>query len=297
MLRIVRVLAPNPSIYTMEGTNTWIVGEDPSVVIDPGPDIPSHLDEVERAAGRVAAVLVTHDHEDHAPGAASFSARVRAPLFAFRLGGADHLRDGQRIPGGGADIEAIHTPGHSPDHVVFSVASERALFTGDAVVGRGTSFIDPPDGNLSQYIRSLHRMQELRPSTIYPGHGPVVFDACGKLAEYVAHREHREQQILAALADGPRAIADIVETIYVDYPSEVHPLAARSVLSNLVKLEGEGRAEHKGAIDTATWTASHPRTCARCGRSIKGRARLCGPCSLAVLQDTADGSAAGATQP
>jgi glyoxylase-like metal-dependent hydrolase (beta-lactamase superfamily II) len=291
VLSIVRVLAPNPSVYTLEGTNTWVVGRDPSVVIDPGPDIASHLDDVERAAGRVSAVLVTHDHEDHAPGAPAFAARVRAPLYAFRLEGAEHLRDGQRFPAADpAEIVAVATPGHSSDHVAFFVPSEAALFTGDAVVGRGTSFIDPPDGDLAQYLRSLHRMQELHPRTIYPGHGPIVLNARAKLTEYVEHREEREEQVIAAISDGPVTVAQMVASIYANYPPEVHKLAARSVLSHLLKLESEGRAGHKGSGDDATWRVATPRTCDRCGRPVKGRARLCGPCSLAVLQDTADGA-------
>lgn len=289
MLSIVRVLAPNPGIYTLEGTNTWVVGEAPSIVIDPGPDIAPHLDEVARTAGSVAAVLVTHDHEDHAPGALPFAERVGAPLFAFRSEGAEHLRDGQRFAaGGGVEIVAAYTPGHSSDHVAFVVLSEGALFTGDAVVGRGTSFIDPPDGDLAQYMRSLRRMQELHPRTIYPGHGPIVVDAPAKLEWYVSHREDRERQVLETIGNGKRRIADLVETIYADEPSEVHPLAARSVLAHLLKLEREGRAARTGKGDAALWSVIEPRACERCGQPVKGRARLCGPCSLAMLQDTAD---------
>jgi glyoxylase-like metal-dependent hydrolase (beta-lactamase superfamily II) len=289
MLRIVRVLAPNPSVYTLEGTNTWIVGEEPSIVIDPGPDDATHLDEVARAAGRVAAVLVTHDHEDHAPGAPAFAELVGAQLYAFRLKGAEHLRDGQRVVmSGDAAIVAEYTPGHSSDHVAFFVPSEGALFTGDAVVGRGTSFIDPPDGDLAQYLRSLQRMRELNPRVIYPGHGPIVLDARAKLDEYISHREDRESQVLDLLAGGPLTTSDLVGTIYVGYPPDVHALAERSVLAHLLKLESEGRAERKGKSDGAKWAKSEPRVCARCGRTVKGRARLCGPCSLAVLQDTAD---------
>ena len=122
MLRIVRVLAPNPSIYTLEGTNTWIVGADPSIVIDPGPDDGAHLEEVAKVAGHVAAVLVTHDHEDHAPGALPVAGRVGAPLYAFRLNGAEHLRDGQRFAASDdAEVVADYTPGHSSDHVTFFV--------------------------------------------------------------------------------------------------------------------------------------------------------------------------------
>ena len=292
MLRIVRVLAPNPSVYTLEGTNTWILGEDPSIVIDPGPDDAGHREEVARAAGRVSAVLVTHDHEDHAPGAPAFAELVGAPLYAFRLKGAEHLRDGQRfVTSDDAEVVAEYTPGHSSDHVSFFAPSEGALFTGDAVVGRGTSFLDPPDGDLVQYLRSLRRMQELNPKVIYPGHGPIVVDAPAKLAEYLSHREEREVQVLEQLGRGPRSIGDVVAAIYAGYPSEVLPLAERSVLAHLVKLESEGRAERKGKSEGATWAKSEPRACARCGRPVKGRARLCGPCSLAVLQDTADAGA------
>jgi len=287
MLRITRILAPNPSIYTLEGTNTWIVGEDPAIVIDPGPSIPSHLDEVAITAGRVAQVLVTHDHPDHAPGAAAFARRVGATLHAWKLDGAEHLRDGQTFRAGNAEIIAVHTPGHTSDHVVFFVPAEGALFTGDAVVGKGTSFIDPPDGDLAQYLRSLRRMQELRARTIYPGHGPVVLDAPAKLHEYVEHRAEREHQVVAALDGGPQTIDQLVEVIYADYPLDVYPLAARSVLAHLLKLEGEGRAERKGKGDGATWRVSAARECARCGKPVKGRARYCGSCSLILLQEGA----------
>lgn len=290
MLRIVRVLAPNPSVHTLEGTNTWIVGQDPAIVIDPGPDdAPTHLDEVARNAGPVVAVLVTHDHPDHAPGAAAFAGRVGAPLWAYRLKGAQHLRDGQVVPAGGVALTTVHTPGHTSDHVVFFDPSTGALFSGDAVVGRGTSFIDPPDGDLARYLRSLRRMQDLGPRTIYPGHGPVVLDAPAKLAEYLAHRAEREEQILTALGDGDRTIDELVASIYADHPPEVRPLAARSVLAHLLKLEAEGRVEHTGSSDAARYRATAPRTCDRCGRRpAQGRSRYCGPCSLALLQDTAE---------
>ena len=284
MLRIVRVLAPNPDVYTLEGTNTWVIGDGPTIVIDPGPEIPEHLDEVARAAGAVTAVLVTHDHPDHAPGAATFAAKVAAPLYAFRLKGAERLRDRQVLGDGAVQVETIATPGHTADHVAFWIRGEGALFTGDAVLGRGTSFIDPPEGDLARYLRSLKRMLDLAPTTIYPGHGPVVLDATAKLQEYLAHRAEREEQVLAALAAGPTAIPAMVEAIYAGYPTEVNALAARSVLSHLLKLEAEGRAERKGKGDDALWLASAPRSCARCGRLVRGRAKYCGPCSLIVLQ-------------
>lgn len=307
MLRIVRVLAPNPSPYTLEGTNTWIVSggtdvlgatgtssppgvpsppEGPVVVIDPGPDDPAHLEEVALAAGpRVAAVLVTHNHPDHAPGATAFASRVAAPLYAFRLPGAEHLRDGQQVRTDGLTLSAVHTPGHTSDHIAFHVAAHAALFTGDAVLGRGTSFIDPPDGDLGQYLRSLARMQELEPRTIYPGHGPVVLKAGAKLQEYVDHRAEREQQIVDAISRDPRTIADVVAAIYAAYPPQVHELAARSVLAHLLKLSAEGRAAHEGHGDDARWQVIAPRSCERCGKPTNARGRYCRSCSLILLQE------------
>lgn len=285
MTRIVRVLAPNPGVYTLEGTNTWVVGEDPAVVVDPGPDDEGHLREVVRTAGGIGAVLVTHDHEDHAPGAAALAEMVGAPLYAFRLDGARRLADGQAVDVGDVRLTAHHTPGHSPDHVVFFAPSSGALFTGDAVLGRGTSVIDPPEGELATYLRSLARMQALGPRTIYPGHGPVVFDAAAKLQEYAAHRAEREEQVLSVLETGPRTIDELVAQIYVDYPPEVHALAARSVLAHLLKLEAEGRADHRGSGRSARYVRAEPGTCKRCGRRVRGKAALCGRCSLAVLQE------------
>jgi len=287
VLRIARVLAPNPSVYTLEGTNTWIVGDAPAFVIDPGPDDAVHLDEVARTAGDVAHVLVTHDHEDHAAGARTFAEKVGAPIWAWRVAGAQHLKDGQRLSAAGVEVAAIHTPGHSPDHVVFWIASEGALFTGDAVLGRGTSFIDPSEGDLAKYLASLQRMIELAPRTIYPGHGPVVLDAPGKLRGYLEHRGDREEQVLAGLADGSRTVEALVEAIYVDQPEDVKPLAARTITAHLMKLAAEGRVEKSGRGAQQTWSIAEPRTCARCGRPVKGRGRYCGPCSLALLQGDA----------
>jgi glyoxylase-like metal-dependent hydrolase (beta-lactamase superfamily II) len=287
-LAVRRVLAPNPSVYTLEGTNTWIVGRGPAIVIDPGPDLPEHLQEVAREADRVAAVLVTHDHPDHAPGAAALAERVGAPVFAFRLAGAERLRAGQHVTADGVDLAVVHTPGHTSDHLAFFEASAGALFTGDAVVGRGTTFIDPPDGDLPAYLRSLRRMLDLGPRTIYPGHGPVVLRAPQKLREYLDHRQEREDQVLAELARGPRTIDEIVAAVYAEHAPDVRTLAARSVLAHLLKLEREGRVERPSSrSEDGPWAASEPRSCERCGRIVSGRSRFCGSCSLAMLQGEA----------
>ena len=287
MLRAVRVLAPNPSVYTLEGTNTWILGDGPTIVIDPGPDDEGHRAEVLETAGEVAAVLVTHDHEDHAAGAAAFAARAGADLWAWRVDGAKRLTDGQRFGAPGAELTAIHTPGHSADHTVFFEPAAGALFTGDAVVGRGTSFIDPPHGDLARYLTSLHRMLELDPRTIYPGHGPILTDAPAVLRSYLAHREERERQVFEGLEAGDRTVADLVARIYVDYPEEVRPLAARTVTAHLRKLEHDGRATKSGRGASQTWSAATPASCARCGRPVRGRGRYCSSCSLALLQGEA----------
>jgi glyoxylase-like metal-dependent hydrolase (beta-lactamase superfamily II) len=295
MIRIVRVLAPNPGVYTLDGTNTWIVGEDPAIVIDPGPDDEGHLAEVARLAGRVAVVLLTHDHEDHAEGAAGFARRVDAPLVAVRFPDAERLEDGATFAaGGGASLRAVATPGHSADHVVFVDDAAGALFTGDAVLGRGTSFLDPPDGDLGAYLGSLDRMGALGARTIHPGHGPVVLDAAAKLREYREHREERTEQILSALADGGSAsIDDLVATIYAAYREDVRPLAARSVLAHLLYLEGEHRVARDGHGVAQRWSLATPKSCARCGRPITGAGTYCRRCLVDMLQGAGTAATAG----
>jgi ribonuclease/clavin/mitogillin len=183
-------------------------------------------------------------------------------------------------------MTAVATPGHTPDHLAFIEPTSRSLFTGDAVLGTGTSVIDPPEGDLTAYLRSLQRMRDLSPRVIYPGHGPVVLDAVAKLDEYLEHRAMRERQVLAGLRDGRRTPEEMVEEIYADQPSELHSLAARSVLAHLLKLETEGRAEKRTKDGAVRWSPIEPRACARCGRPVRGRGLLCGPCSLALLQES-----------
>ena len=286
MIRAIRVLAPNRSVYTLEGTNSWVVGGGPTIVIDPGPATREHLDELERAAGKVAHVLVTHHHGDHAEGAAAFAKRVGAPLHAWRLEGAERIRDGAAFEAPGAELVATHTPGHTADHVCFHSPGDGALFTGDTVVGRGTTFIDPPDGDLARYIVSLERLLGLGPRTIYPGHGPVVFDAEAKLREYLEHRADRERQIVDALAEGPRSVRDLVAAIYSqDHAPDVLPLAARSAMAHLVKLRAEGKAAANGRADVATWALIEAKSCMRCGKPVKGRGNYCGSCLVIMLQE------------
>jgi glyoxylase-like metal-dependent hydrolase (beta-lactamase superfamily II) len=286
MVRVVRVLAPNPGVLELEGTNTYVVGEAPAIVVDPGPEIEGHLREVERTAGRVGAIVLTHDHPDHAPGAVRLAELTGAPIHAVRPpAGNARLRDGEIVTSGTAALRSIATPGHSPDHVAFWLQETAALFTGDSVLGRGTSVIDPPEGDLVAYLRSLRRMRELAPRTIYPGHGPIVLLGIAKLDEYLEHRAMRERQILDAVGDGERSIEDLVATIYAEYPSDVHELAARSVLAHLLKLDAEGRIDSSTKNGVTRYAKIEPRACARCGRPVRGKMRLCGSCSLATLQE------------
>jgi glyoxylase-like metal-dependent hydrolase (beta-lactamase superfamily II) len=211
-----------------------------------------------------------------------------APVRAMRPPPGGHrLHDGEILGVGvGAAIRVVSAPGHSSDHVVFWLEAERALFSGDAILGRGTSVIDPPEGDLAAYLRSLRRMLELAPRTIHPGHGPLVLRGVAKLQEYLEHRAEREREIVDELAQGPRTIDELVGTIYASYPEDVRPLAARSVLANLLKLSGEGRIDELKKGGVTRFELIEPRGCARCGRPVKGRAKYCGPCSLAILQGT-----------
>jgi glyoxylase-like metal-dependent hydrolase (beta-lactamase superfamily II) len=247
MPRILRVLAPNPGPFTLEGTNTWIVGADPSVVIDPGPADPEHIREVRVEAGRVAAILLTHHHPDHAPGASILAHQTGAPVLASRAkAGERELAEGTRIPAGGCVLRALAAPGHAPDHLVFLEPESGSLFTGDTVLGRGTSVIDPPEGDMDAYLRTLTALSALSPRVIYPGHGPAVWSATDKLEEYLQHRREREGQVLAALEAGPSTADGLVPLIYANYPRELHPAAARSVLAHLLKLLAEGRVVRLG---------------------------------------------------
>ena len=286
MLAVFRVLAPNPGLFTLEGTNTWVIGRDPSAVIDPGPEDPDHIRSVARAAGPIGAILVTHGHPDHAPGAVQLAEETGAPVYAMKPGqGQNRLKDEQVIDVGGAQLRAVRTPGHAADHVAFLEEDSQALFTGDAVLGRGTTVVNPPDGDLAAYLRSLKRMQDLPVRTIYPGHGPTVFDGPGKLEEYSEHRAMRDRQVMDAIKDGKKAIADMVPVIYAEYPVELHELAARQVLAQLIKLEREGRVAHKGSGEKTAYEVVEPRECERCGKPAMARSKYCARCSAVVMQE------------
>ncbi len=251
MVTLVR--APNPSPMTLSGTNSYVVdcGGGNALVIDPGPPIPGHVDaivETARARGlTIAAIAVTHGHPDHAPAAAHLAARTGAPVYAHPAGSVVRDRDlplDAPLHAGSIALDVMDAPGHTFDHVVFHLREEHALFTGDVILGEGTVVIAPPHGAMRPYQHTLQRLaREFGDArTIYGGHGPIVADAQGKIAEYIAHREMRERELLGALAErGAQTIPELVVGIYGTARSELYPAMARQLLAHLIALEAEGR--------------------------------------------------------
>jgi glyoxylase-like metal-dependent hydrolase (beta-lactamase superfamily II) len=244
------VLAPNPSPMTLDGTNTWIIGEPSAtavVVVDPGPLHEEHLRRVIDVVGdrRVALVLLTHGHPDHSAGARRFAelsgAPVRAADPAHRLG-AEGLAGGDVITADGCELRVVATPGHSADSVSLLLPADAALLTGDTVLGRGTTVI-AKDGNLGDYLRTLGRLRDLAGSlgvgVLLPGHGPVLHDPGGTLDYYISHRAERLDQVRGALAAGAKTPAEIVAMIYTDVGPSVWPAAEWSVQAQLDYLAGE----------------------------------------------------------
>ncbi|MFS3127356.1 MBL fold metallo-hydrolase [Nocardioides sp. Bht2] len=253
------VLAPNPNIMTLDGTNTWVLrepGGSRSIVIDPGPSIVSHLDAVEEFSGPVAAVLLTHHHHDHSEAAVEFAERmgcgVRALDPAYRLG-TEGLHDGDVIAVDGLEVQVIGTPGHTADSLCFWVPADGAVLTGDTVLGRGTTVVAHPDGQLGAYLDSLDRLHRLADAheltAIWPGHGPVIDNALAVLDHYISHRRDRLAQVEAAVATlvpdaDPAALrADdlprrVVETVYADVDEVLWGAAELSVRAQLAYLVG-----------------------------------------------------------
>jgi glyoxylase-like metal-dependent hydrolase (beta-lactamase superfamily II) len=224
---ILRIVAPNPGPMTGEGTNTYLYGSDPCAVIDPGPDDAAHLDAVRAAAeqrGGIGLVLLTHSHGDHADGAKRLGAEVVLP------------GDGEERAG----LRAIATPGHAADHVCL-LAGDGVCFSGDLVLGEGSTFVPPDGGSLIAYMESLRRIQSEEIELICPGHGPWITDPAAKLAEYVEHREMRERRLMEALERGERSREALLAEVWDDVPDEVRPAAALVMEAHLQKLDAEGR--------------------------------------------------------
>ena len=248
--RAVCVLAPNANLMTLDGTNTWVLrepGARRSVVVDPGPSMLEHLDAVAAVAGDVAVVLLTHHHLDHSEAAREFAQRVgcgvRALDPAQRLG-SEGLAGGDVVSVDGLELHVIATPGHTADSLSFLLPAESAVLTGDTVLGRGTTVVAHPDGELGAYLDSLDRLHSLAVAhevgTILPGHGPVIGDALGALDFYIAHRRDRLAQVESALNGLEGTVSDpareIVEIVYADVDEVLWGAAELSVRAQLAYL-------------------------------------------------------------
>jgi glyoxylase-like metal-dependent hydrolase (beta-lactamase superfamily II) len=261
-----RVTAKNPGPFTFMGTGTYIVGRGAVAVIDPGPDMGDHLEAIQAAipGERVSHILVTHHHLDHSPLARPLSERtgarvwgraVRSPVVedAVKLeAGYDHftpdvpLEGGEVIEGEGWTMEALHTPGHTSNHICFALREENALFSGDHIMGWSTTVVTPPDGNMGDYMRSVARVRERDFSTLWPTHGPPIREVAPFLDAYAAHRRDREQQIVDRLAAGDTTIKAMVPVIYAAVDARLHPAAAHSVLAHMIELVESGRVLSNG---------------------------------------------------
>jgi glyoxylase-like metal-dependent hydrolase (beta-lactamase superfamily II) len=261
-----RVIANNPGKYSYRGTGTYIIGHGDVAVIDPGPALDDHREALGTtlAGERVRAILVTHCHSDHSPLAAWLSEATGAPTIAYAPHGVVEIDDEESdvkveesidiafqpsiravdgslvARGPGWTIRAVHTPGHTSNHLCFALDEEDALFTGDHVMGWSTTVVSPPDGDMRAYMQSLQKVIERGDRTLWPTHGNSVTDPQPFLAAYLAHRVDREQQVLAQVRGGAGSIEAIVKMLYANVREELHKPAGRSVLAHLVKLVDDG---------------------------------------------------------
>ncbi|MGE5564451.1 MAG: MBL fold metallo-hydrolase [Bacillota bacterium] len=267
---IARVLAHNPSAFTYYGTQTYLVGERELAVVDPGPDLPEHLDALEAAIGgrKVVAIMCTHTHRDHSPAARPLSARAGAPVIgcaplALETVGpradasfdGDYLpdrvlEDGEGVEVDGMPITAVATPGHTSNHLCF--AYRDVLLTGDHVMGWSTTVVVPPDGDMAVYMASLDKLRRRDDRIYYPAHGPAVTNPQQYVRHLVGHRMQREKQILTLVREKPRPIPDIVAHAYPGLDPRLVAAAGGSVLAHLLDLQRRGLVEQQGD----EWTAA-----------------------------------------
>lgn len=255
---VTRILAPNPSPFTYEGTQTYLVGKTDLAVIDPGPEEPAHLEAlVAVIAGRpVRAIMCTHTHRDHSPAAAPLARLIAAPVIGcapltleddgpradaafdpFYAPGRV-LTDGETLAGEGWVLEAVATPGHTSNHLCYALAQEKALFTGDHVMGWSTTVVSPPDGDMTAYLASLEKLMARDDAIYYPAHGEPIPQPRRLVRGTLGHRRMREGQILRYLErQGPSAIPDLVAAMYAAIDPRLHGAAGRSVLAHLIDME------------------------------------------------------------
>jgi glyoxylase-like metal-dependent hydrolase (beta-lactamase superfamily II) len=249
-----RLLAPNPSMMTGPGTNTYLLGRDEVAVLDPGPLIESHVEEIQRVAiAPIRWVMVTHTHPDHSPAARDLAKLTGAQLIGSPPPETEHqdmtfapdrvLEDGERITIDGIDIEAIHTPGHASNHICYLHTHLNWVFTGDHVIDGSTVVINPPDGNMLHYLQSLAKVKGRRPDALAPGHGELIRDPDRAIDYLIDHRLSRESKVAAALSENPGLTSmDLVPQVYQDVDEKLYGLAERSLLAHLLKLVQDGAA-------------------------------------------------------
>lgn len=261
--RIRRVIAKNPSPFTFHGTGTYLVGRGDVAVIDPGPADPVHIRNILSALGpeeRISHVLITHTHLDHSPGAALLREHCDAKTYGYGPHGAGKVEEGvdveeggdmdfvpdvevrheDRIVSDGWTIECVYTPGHTSNHVCFALVEEKALFTGDHVMGWSTSVISPPDGDMGAYMRSLALLLARDDAVYWPTHGPSIREPHAHVRAFIAHRREREEQIVGCVAEGLEYIGEMVPRMYAELPEFMYPAAARSVFAAVVYLVQRG---------------------------------------------------------
>ena len=265
-----RVIANNPSPFTFHGTGTYILGTGSVAVIDPGPDDEEHIDAILAClpGETISHILVTHTHMDHSPGCRLLQAKTGAPTYAYGPNGAgkieqgvqveeggdmdfdpDHLvAHGEIIQGGDWSVECVYTPGHTSNHLCFQLREQKALFTGDHVMGWSTSIISPPDGDMADYMLSLELLLERADDIYWPTHGPCIDEPRAHVEAYIAHRLEREQQIIAKKKSGTLEIREMVPLMYKDTPEFMYPAAARSVLAAMENLVKKGAVKGSNGV-------------------------------------------------
>ena len=265
-----RVIAENPSPFTLYGTGTYILGHGEVAVIDPGPADGAHIAKLLEAleGETISHILITHTHMDHSPGCRLLQAHTDAKSYAYGPHGAGKLeqgvpveeggdmefepdelvRDGDVLTGGDWSVECVFTPGHTSNHMCYQLRESKALFTGDHVMGWSTSIISPPDGDMGAYIASLDRLLERDDAVYWPTHGPCIDDPKPHVQAFIEHRLARERQIIDCIEQGVHRIEDMVPMMYTELPEFMYPAAARSVLASMEHLVGNGALKADGGV-------------------------------------------------
>ena len=251
---------PNPSPFTGDGTNTYLLGESDIVVVDPGPDMPDHVEAIIQMAhdneGSISAILVTHAHSDHLAASYQLQERTGAPIYAHKdVPGVNCIvQSSDVLKFTDCEVEAHETPGHADEHICYLIRKDRVLFSGDLISGTGSVLLSESPDALGEYVSSLKQMKQLRPSAILPGHGPRIDNPVERINHLLDHREKRSQQILGFISRTPQSIDELVSHMYSDTSAELLPLARRNVKAHLDML----LANRSVSFDGHRWSTKSP---------------------------------------